>query len=212
VRPRHFVYTGLADALRRLRAIQHGGGWAHVPPVRLERGLSDAAVAQLRRRLRAEGDLAADADTTSLLFDDDVESPVRSFQHRHALNSDGIAGPATHGELAVPISTRIDQVRVNLERARWVVHELPDTFITVNIAGALVYFIREGDVVFESRAVVGRTVTRTPVFGATLRYIDLNPTWTVPPGIVQEILNSVRRDPFYLRQQRIRIIDAAGDG
>jgi L,D-transpeptidase YcbB len=210
VRPRHFVYTGLADALRRMRAIQHSGGWAHVPPVRLERGDSDTAVAQLRRRLRAEGDLAADADTTSPQFDDGVESAVRSFQHRHALNTDGIVGPATHRELAVPIATRIDQVRINLERARWVVHDLPDTFITVNIAGALVYFIRSGDVVFESRAVVGRTVTRTPVFGATLRYIDLNPTWTVPPGIVQEILNSVRRDPSYLSRQRIRIIDAAG--
>jgi L,D-transpeptidase YcbB len=48
------------------------------------------------------------------------------------------------------------------------------------------------------------------VFTATLTHIDLNPTWTVPPGIVGEVLAQVRRNPSYLAQQDMRVIDRSG--
>jgi L,D-transpeptidase YcbB len=110
----------------------------------------------------------------------------------------------------VPVHARIRQVRINLERARWVTHDLADTFVAVNIAGAIAYYVRGGDVVFETRVVVGSTSTRTPVFSAPLRYIDLNPTWTVPPGIVGEVLVSIRRDPGYLQRNGMRVLDRSG--
>jgi murein L,D-transpeptidase YcbB/YkuD len=43
-----------------------------------------------------------------------------------------------------------------------------------------------------------------------MRHIDLNPTWTVPPGIVGEVLARVRREPGYLAAEGIRILDASG--
>jgi murein L,D-transpeptidase YcbB/YkuD len=170
---------------------------------------TDAAVPQLRRRLRAEG-YATGVGSPPDVFDPALVEAVRSFQHRHGLNEDGIVGPSTIAELNVPVRTRIDQVRINLERARWLAHELPDTFLAVNIAGAKVYLVRADSVAFETRAVVGKTATRTPVFAAALRHIDLNPTWTVPPGIVGEVLARIRRDPGYLAREAIRVLDGGG--
>jgi L,D-transpeptidase YcbB len=196
-------------ALARLRAIERQGGWPVVPAgARLELGAADPRVAVLRRRVALDGDLAA--DDGSSLFDAVVEAAVRSFQHRHGLNVDGIAGPATLAALNVPVGRRIEQVRVNLERARWIADDVAEELVVVNVAGALVYLVGSGEVQAEARAVVGKPYTRTPTFTAPMRYIELNPTWTVPPGIVGEILSQVRRNRDYLRQQQIRVFTRGG--
>jgi len=39
----------------------------------------------------------------------------------------------------------------------------------------------------------------------------LNPTWTVPPGIMRkDTLPKIRKDPGYLAKNRMRVIDASG--
>jgi murein L,D-transpeptidase YcbB/YkuD len=209
LRPANFVYTGMVAALARLRAIERQGGWPTVAAgPRLELGSTEPRVAALRRRLVLSGDLAA-ADS-SVSFAGALDAAVRSFQHRHALTVDGIVGPSTLAALNVPVSRRIEQLRVNLERARWIADDVADLFVVVNVPGALVYLIRSGEVQFEARVVVGKPYTRTPIFAAQMRYIELNPAWTVPPSIVREILAQIRRDPGYLRQQKIRVVAHSG--
>jgi len=214
LRPRHFVYQGLVAALAELRRIEWEGGWAALPAgPTLARDSVDARVALLRWRLRITGDLAEEAEEAeewSPRFDAVVEAAARSFQHRHGLNEDGIVGSTTLAALNVPVQRRIEQVRVNLERARWVAHELPDTLVVVNVAGARAYLLRGDSVDFETRAIVGTNYTKTPVFTAPMLYVDLNPTWTVPRGIVEEVLGEVRRDPGYLQRLGMRVLTGSG--
>lgn len=211
LRPRHFVYRGLTAALADLRRIESAGGWAPVPagPV-LARDSVGVRVLLLKQRLRIAGDLRDESAPSSPRFDAELEEAVRSFQHRHGLNEDGVVGNGTLAALNVLVERRIEQVRVSLERARWVAHEVPDTFVAVNVAGARVYLLHGDSVAFESRAIVGTSFAQTPSFTAPMLYIDLNPTWTVPPGIVGEVLAEVRRDPAYLTRQGMRVLDAAG--
>lgn len=210
-RPHHVAYRSLAAELAGLRRIRQAGGWEPIPSgPALRRDSADWRVPLLRRRLLVSGDLAAGPLRTDSVFDPALEAAVLSFQHRHGLAEDGVVGPATLAGLNVPVEGRIDQVRVNLERARWVLHELPDTALVVNIAGAMVYLVRGSEIAFQSRAIVGTPYTRTPVFTALLRYVELNPSWTVPPGIVGEILAHVRGSSTYLARQRIHVIDRSG--
>jgi L,D-transpeptidase YcbB len=214
LRPDHYIYRGLVEALAGLRRIESTGGWERVPDgPSLSLGSVDPRVVALRRRLTTDvgaGTTPPSTASASDTFDVSLELAVRDFQHRHALNEDAVVGPATLAELNVGVAERIDQVRVNLERARWITRDLPATFVAVNIAGARVYYVRGGAVVYESRAIVGQTSTRTPVFQAAMRYIDLNPTWTVPPGIVGEILADVRRYPDYLSRIGMDVVDRQG--
>lgn len=200
MRPDHPIYQGMRYALAELRRVQRAGGWDALdagPALRIDS--VDPRVPLLRRRLELEGYMDAG------LFD-----AVRAFQHRHGLNEDGVVGPATLAALNVPVQARIDQVRVNLERARWIVPGLPDSYLVVNTAGARVYLIRSGATVFESRAVVGALSTRTPVFHAVLSHVVLNPTWTVPRSIDGEVLTAIRQDGKYLERNGFRVVDRAG--
>jgi murein L,D-transpeptidase YcbB/YkuD len=211
LRPRHFMYDGLVRALAAYRAIQKRGGWDSIPTgPTMGLDSADMRVPALRGRLVIEGDLRPDEAVGGYVFDPRLEEGVKSFQHRHGLNEDGRVGDVTLAALNVPVERRIDQLRVNLERARWIAHVLPDTLVAVNVAGARVYVLEGDSVVFESRAIVGKDYTKTPVFTAPMRYVDLNPTWTVPPGIVGEVLADIRREPGYLERHSMKVLDAPG--
>jgi L,D-transpeptidase YcbB len=212
LRPTHFVYRGLVDALASLRRVEDAGGWLTLPPgPGLREGMIDSGVPRLRARLSAEGYVVGTpAPEDVARFDSTLTAAVRLFQHRHGLNEDGVVGRATLAELNVPVESRIVQLRVNLERARWATRNLPHTFVAVNVAGAKLYFVRNDSVVFETRVVVGRTYTRTPLFNAPMQYIDLNPSWSVPRSIVPEVIAAARRDPEYLQRNGFHVSDVNG--
>ena len=133
------------------------------------------------------------------------------FQERHGLTADGVVGPATLRAMNVPVEARIDQIRINLERARWVMHELRGEFVLVNVAGFDVSYFRNDEPIWTSKVIVGRPYRETPIFKSMITYVVLNPTWTIPPGIlVKDKLPILKRDPGYLKRNNIRVIDSAG--
>jgi murein L,D-transpeptidase YcbB/YkuD len=211
LRPQTRMYSGLMTALERMRRLDSAGGWQELPgQMSVSAGARDARVLLLRTRLAAEGYLQEAGAAGSDLFDEAVARALRAFQLQHGLNDDGILGAATLRELNIPAEKRIEQIRVNLERARWAADEQPDTLVLVNIAGATAYLIRHDSIAFTSRVVVGTSSTLTPAMRAQILFVDLNPEWTVPPGIVNEILASIRSDSTYLARMAIRVIDNQG--
>ena len=164
-RPDHFIYRGLVYALAQLRAIETAGGWPAVAPgPTLKPGAADPRVAQVRARLLASGDLAAGMGRatasrpvlTDHVYDPRLEEAVRRFQDHHRLTADGAIGRATVDAMNVNVGSRIEQVRANIERARWVLGGLQDTFLLVNLPAFKVYYIREGKNVWEFRTQIGR--------------------------------------------------------
>ena len=148
---------------------------------------------------------------TETEYDASLEAAVARFQARQYLEADGVAGNDTLAALNVPLQARLDQLRVNLERARWVLHDLPSEYVMVDIAGFQATLVRGGETVWRSRVQVGRPYRKTPVFKAEIRYLDINPTWTIPPGILQkDTLPAVRRDASYLANRNIRVFDTNG--
>jgi murein L,D-transpeptidase YcbB/YkuD len=211
-RPDHWMYRNMVEALARYRQIETAGGWPSVGEgPTLRRGVTDPRVVVLRRRLSASGD-DAEAATTSDLFDDSLEGALKRFQTRHLLTPDGAVGPATRRELNVGVAQRIDQIRVNLERARWVLHQRAEgDLVIVDVAGFEVRYLRDRAVIWKTRAQVGQPYRQTPIFRSAIDEIVLNPTWTVPPGILgKDILPAVRRDPAYLENRGLRVIDRSG--
>jgi murein L,D-transpeptidase YcbB/YkuD len=145
-------------------------------------------------------------------YDDALAEGVERFQRRHGLEADGVVGPRTLRELNVPVEVRINQIRANLERTRWVMHDLPETFIMVDIAGFNVRMFRNREVIWETRAVVGQPYRMSPIFRSTLTYLDINPTWTVPPIVLEEdLLPELRIDPTHLDKKGMQVIDYDGN-
>lgn len=209
-------YGGLRRVLADLRAAQERDGWSPVPPgPALETGAGGPRVAVLRARLAAGGDLPAPPAATdpadAHAFDEALAGAVRRFQARHGLEADGRVGPQTLAALNVPPAARIDQVRANLERLRWVARDLTGDHLLVDIAGFEAWLWLDGREAWRSRVIVGRAYRRTPEFRSTMEYLVLNPEWVVPPTILRnDVLPRVLRDRGHLERQRMRLVDRAG--
>ncbi|MFC1688176.1 murein L,D-transpeptidase, partial [Pseudomonadota bacterium] len=198
--------------LKAYRQMAAQGGWPQVSEgATLRLDDSGPRVTQIRARLAASGDLPAGKDTRSPRFDEELKAAVKLFQERHSLDADGIVGKQTIATMNVPIAQRIDQLRVSLERLRWVNQEAADTLVAVNIAGYKAFFYKEGELQWTTRAMVGKTYRRTPVFRGDIQYMEFNPTWTIPPGILRnDTLPAIKRDPNYLASKNIRVINRNG--
>ena len=205
------VYSRLVKALRKHRALAAAGGWPMVPegPI-LKPGERSPRVKDLRARLAVtDGPVETSGDPE--LFDEAVEEAVKRFQTRHYLDTDGKVGPKTVEALNVPIESRIDQIRASLERIRWIFRDVPDDFIIADIAGFRLHLFRDREPAWTTRIQVGKPYHATPVFKDEMTYLVLNPTWTIPPGILRkETLPAIRRDPDYLKKKNMSVIRSDG--
>ncbi|HVN72555.1 MAG TPA: L,D-transpeptidase family protein, partial [Desulfomonilia bacterium] len=205
---RHPLYSRLKKALADYRAIKAKGGWKAVPAGRvLKKGMIDPRVQDLRARL-ADTDGLLETKTDPMTFDSSLAQALMGFQKRHALIADGVMRKGTYEALNVPVEDRIDQIRVNLERARWVLHDPGDTNVFVDIAGYRVFFERDNKIIWSCKAQVGQPYRNTPVFRSVITNIELNPSWVVPPSIlIKDVLPAVKKDPSYLRKKHLMVID-----
>jgi murein L,D-transpeptidase YcbB/YkuD len=210
--PRVEIYQRLQTALAEYRRIAEAGGWPEVPDgPTLRSGDTDDRLQVLAKRLAVTGDLADRASVDLSTYGGELEQAVKVFQERHGLDADGIIGPATLRALNVPVGDRVDQIRVNLERGRWVMDGLSPDFILVNIAGFRAYMFRDWDEQWSTRVVVGKTYRKTPVFRSEMKYVVFNPTWTVPYSIAtKDILPQVQRDTSYLTTRNFIVKDRSG--
>ena len=210
-RPGNKRHIAMKEALARYRKLQENGGWSAVQGGKtLKAGQNSHRVIQLRDRLTLTGDYKEN-NKESALFDADMEAAVKQFQKRHGLETDGAVGPKTLAALNIPVEQKIDQIRVNLERQRWYMHENHDEFIVTDIAGFNVYWLKNDEIFWETKAQVGKSYTQTPMFKSNLRTIEFNPTWTIPPGIMRRsVLPGLKKDPDYLDKKGFLLLTRDG--
>ncbi len=204
------LYRTLTEALADYRRIANAGGWQPVSTgPTLKSGAADTRVVEVRSRLAAEFALADAAEPRR--YDEALEAAVKRFQHRYGIDADGAVGRKTLEAMNVPVAARIDQIRVNLERARWVLPASTTDYLVVNIAGFQAILIRDANIVWQTRVVVGTPYRRTPVFRANLTYLVFNPTWTVPPVILEkDILPEMLTDGQGLARRGLAVFDNDG--
>jgi len=211
LKPQRPKYDQFRKALARYRRYEEAGGWGKIPKGKvLSVGRSDPRVPAIRHRLAVTEDLPAQLDNGDKLYDANLEKAVHHFQKRHRLPP-GDLGTKTIVAMNVPVKQRVDQIRVNLERARWITQVVEPTQVVVNIAAFEIYFLKDGKRVWQNEAQVGKTYTQTPLFVDEIDYLVLNPTWTVPPGVLEDsVLPAAKKDPRYIEQRGLRVFDSSG--
>lgn len=212
LRPEMPVYKMSMELLANYRDIAENGGWGTVEASgAIKAGDEDQRVPTIRKRLQVTDELSDDTDMESLVYDESLENDIKRFQHRNALTVDGVIGKGTFAVLNMSVEKKIDILRINMERLRWLSANLTDNFIIVNIAAFKAYYMKDHKMVFTTNVQVGKTYTKTPVFKERLRYIEFNPTWTVPVSIVRKsTIPKMKEDPNYLDEHHFELID--GDG
>jgi murein L,D-transpeptidase YcbB/YkuD len=208
----HFIYKGLKDELARLEAARAKGGWPAIPGGTIAPGRADARLALVRARLAATGELANADAADSSSYDEALQAALKLFQERHRLAVKPEVDAATLAALNVPVETRMDEVRVNLERARWVLPGLAGDFLLVNLPAFKAYLIQGGQKTWESRLQVGKEGRKTPIFRANMKYAIFNPTWTVPSTILKEdIIGADEGATAAIAKKGLHVYDSDGN-
>lgn len=162
----------------------------------------------LRNRLLASGDWTSAKESLSDRFDDALQQGVHKFQQRHGLDADGVVGTSTLAALNVSVEDRIVQMKVNMERWRWLTRDLEKQFILVNIANFELYIVENESPIARMRVVVGKRYRPTPVFASIMTHLVINPSWNVPRSIaVREMLPLLRKDPTYLQKENLKVFE-----
>jgi len=146
------------------------------------------------------------SDSISELFDAELETKLKMFQDDWGLNTDGVIGKTTLEYLNYPPFKLIGQLKVNMERFRWLPSQMTATRIIVNIANFRLDLITGTDTLISMRAVVGMETRRTPVFNDNMTYIVFSPAWTVPNTILQEeVVPELMKGPEYLKKKNMKL-------
>lgn len=206
-------YRRLRAALADYRRIMTAGGWPTIPDgPPIKSGATDERIPALASRL-AITDVLDNASpyAAANVMDETLAQAVRHFQARHGLEADGVVGPVTLNALNVPVEQRVQQLRLALERARWVLGDLGKHYVVVNIAGLRVYVVADGQIVWESQVVVGKSHQQTPVFRDEIEYLVFNPSWYVPYNIAtREMLPEIQANAHWFQTHNYEVHSRTG--
>jgi murein L,D-transpeptidase YcbB/YkuD len=221
--PPHEEFKALKAKLAELRA--NGGQivkpkepetnpGAHVQVAdgkKLKPGMKDPRVVALRKRLNVAG------DKDNPLYDETLLEAVKTFQTEMDLEADGVVGANTlralNGAKAEPrraAANPIDTVLVNMERWRWLPRKLGNnegTYVVVNVPDYSLSLMHAGKLFWKTKLVVGKPgKAATPMTSADMKFITVNPTWNVPPSIIEnEYLPALQSDPTMLDRYGLKI-------
>jgi len=175
----------------------------------LRPGMKDERVIALRKRLDIAG------DNNDPRYDDKVMDAVKAFQLSADIGADGMLGPNTvrvlNGQkVAVSkhrsLQNKIDTIVVNMERWRWFPRDLGDIHVIVNVPDFTLTLYNHGSVYWHSKIVAGKPGKATPMISAEMKYITVNPTWNVPPSIIEkEYLPALQEDPQALDRIGLKV-------
>jgi L,D-transpeptidase YcbB len=199
--PHAVAYLALKEKLAEIRAAQRDADKAQIPkgpPLKIS--MQDERVPLLRSRL----DVADDGGTT---YDQALADAVKKFQQAHRLKSTGGLDAATVEALNVRQPDRqTDIIIANMERWRWMPHDLGKTYVIVNLPDYTLRVIREGKQVWMTKIVVGKPSTPTPLMSGQMKSITVNPTWNIPQSIAAaEYLPLLQQDPTILQRMGLNV-------
>ena len=172
-------------------------------------------IPRLTRLLKLVGDLPEDAvvPAASKLFQGPLVDAVKRFQKRHGLRASGNLSQETVEAMNVPLSARVEQIRLTLERYRWLRYTFSQPPIVVNLPEYRLYaFERGGGIGLTMNVNVGDAYDfQTPVFESLIRYLVFRPYWNVPPRILRdEVVTDIEEDRNYIKDNDMEVTTPAG--
>lgn len=197
--PKHEGYWQMAEKLGGYHQAVTDGTWKEISSkAKLSKESSSEDVAQLANRLVAMGDLPKKY-ANQKKYDNNIAKAVKNYQKRHYLSQTGTINGETRKTLNVPAKTRMERMRLALNRYRWLPEDLGNRHVWMNIPEFMTYVVEKGDTVASIISVVGANKDATPILiNKPLQNIILSPTWTIPRSIALEEIEYIRKDPAVL--------------
>jgi L,D-transpeptidase YcbB len=204
--PPHEGYRRLKHKLAQLRSSRPTLPMVRVPQgpvVRL--GMKDARVTLIRTRF---GLPLLDQPETDHIYDERVAMVVSTFQKEKGLAPTGILTRATVEALSGDsLSRQESDLLANMERWRWLPQNMGERHIFVNIPEYKLRVFAQGEMIHQTKVIIGKPETPTPVFSDKMEHLIVNPSWYVPPSILKkEFLPKLAEDAGYAERRGFEVL------
>jgi murein L,D-transpeptidase YcbB/YkuD len=199
--PHNPAYLALKAKLAEIRGGKGDAGKPAIANGTAPRiGAKDDRVPKLRDRLGVP-------DDGSTTYDKALADAVKKFQQAHDIKPTGTLTSATIEALNGHHPDRAaDIILANMERWRWMPHDLGKTYVIVNLPDYSLRVMHDGKQVWMTKIVIGKPAMPTPLMSGEMKFITINPTWNVPPSIVNnEYLPALRQDPTVLERMGLKV-------
>jgi murein L,D-transpeptidase YcbB/YkuD len=198
--------------------------------VKISLGDSSPIIPSLFKRLK-ELEFLSDTlqqGNDSLNYTQTIKNAVVEFQKHINISDDGVIGLTTIKALNFSRNEKLDEIRANLERIRWIGQKPIPPYIEINLPEFMLYMqdtaelngmkicigkgkeknYEQKKMAFElSGLFTDKPLNHeTPQIYSNVEWVILNPTWTVPSSIVgREMYNQIIRDPGYLVRNNYQV-------
>lgn len=136
---------------------------------------------------------------------------VKKYQAKHNLTVDGKPGQGTVRSLNSNDNEKFRRIAITLDRYKQL-PELPESYIWVNLPGFYLQLLDHDTVVLQSKIIIGKPSTPTPVLTSAISNMVIYPNWTIPASIIRkEILPALKIDPGYLFRKGFSLVDRKGE-
>jgi murein L,D-transpeptidase YcbB/YkuD len=175
-----------------------------------------AGVVSLGRFLQTIGDIPSGVqlDPNATIYDGVLVAGVKHYQDRHGETPTGYLDPRTVNELNTPPWVRIRQIKLTLERWRWIPHSFAQPPVVVNLPEYRVRAMnRDGSVAFYKNVIIGKAYGhKSPVFQKDIQYVVFRPYWEVTPSIQRnEIVPHILKDANYIARNNFEVVTPKGE-
>jgi murein L,D-transpeptidase YcbB/YkuD len=200
------AYGKMKEQLLQYVDIAKKGGWPVITAdkKKYKKGDQGAVVATIRKRLQITGELPG-TDTIAV-FDDALETAVKTYQEYHGYTPSGVVSDTLITEMNISATSRIRQLMMNMERIRWAPIEPEGRLIVVNIPEFVLHAWDKNSKAFDMAVVVGREGQHTTMFSGDLNQVVFNPYWHIPRSIVsKDILPELEKNENYLEENDMEV-------
>ena len=171
----------------------------------LQPGDSSSRVEEIKKRLQIIGDYPKSAPIDKH-FDEQLRQAILTYQRRYLIEESGIVDATTTYYLNQPVKTNIQAIITNLDKTKLYPKNFENEYVEVNVPDFHLRYYKNNQLVMKKGLVVGRLERPTPLFSDTLRYMVLNPTWTVTDNLIKKDLIPVLKEkPNYLKENNIHV-------
>ena len=175
-----------------------------------------AGVVSLGRFLQTIGDIPSGVqlDPNATIYDGVLVAGVKHYQDRHGETPTGYLDPRTVNELNTPPWVRIRQIKLTLERWRWIPHSFAQPPVVVNLPEYRVRAMNlDGSVAFYKNVIIGKAYGhKSPVFQKDIQYVVFRPYWEVTPSIQRnEIVPHILKDANYIARNNFEVVTPKGE-
>ena len=202
-------YRTLFSALKKYQNIAADGGWERLPVFKTIKPEehNNSMIPSIRKRLSIEGDYndcPEVVDKTN--YDACLLDAVKTFQKRHGLAAEGYIGKLTQKALSQSAEEKVAQIKLNINRMKWLKRDRERYRILVNIPAFKMYVFDHHKQIQSMKVIVGKRRHETPVFYNRVRSIVLNPYWRIPRSIIRnEMVPQLKKNRYYLINNRIEL-------